>query len=409
MVSICSFLYLLCSFFNAKLLVRHRHVPELLLKHYPARFRTVFCRSREGERRPFELGRHGKQWKTMSPCPLMRPFDLLNTQTSASQHNGVYVPFYPAGVPVVKTLTRLGPTFSTKMAPVLTTRATLFKTHPLTSAPFRIPKMAPKLPQELFDRLIDFIALGEEVGTMDDLKSCSLIAKSWARTSQRHILKAISIPSFDRLFAWASEIDLARGTSSCVRTVTLCGEVARRFSPEELAGLEPHLSAFVNLECLNLIKFHLHSGIEHAKLILNSFGLFRTKLNTLQLESCSLSPNVFQSFLHLFPRLDNVHIGKGCLAVIKTADDILLRPPLGGTKNLRGSLVTETDTPREFFPCLLTIPLHFHHLECILSKESHEVISACAATLELLSFAGTFSFTGFIGPSRLISQLFRRP
>jgi hypothetical protein len=339
----------------------------------------------------------------------MRSFDQLNPQASASQHNGVYVPFSSAGVPVVKTLARLDPTFSTKMAPVLTVRATLFKRHLLMFGSFRNPKMTPRLPQELVDRIVDFVAIRErDTVKMVDLKSCSLTAKSWTRASRRHFPNAITIHSFDRFFDWASEIDLASDISSRMRTITLHDDhtLARRFSPEGITKLKHNLTALYNLECLNLRGFDLHSGTEHAKLILELLDSFGGKLNTLNLDECSLSPNAFQSILHLFPHLDNVSIGNDCSPVINSADDSMLKQPPDHADKFRGSLVTGTNTLQQFLPCLLTVPLHFRRLVCALSKDGHEIISACAATLQVLYLEGTFSFTSFLELSRLTQLLF---
>lgn len=253
--------------------------------------------------------------------------------------------------------------------------------------------MTPRLPQELIRAIIDFVAIRERGTKMQDLKSCSLTAQSWTGASQRHILQAVVIPSFGRLFDWVSEIDPADGISSYVRTLTLCGngKPARRPSPDDLAKLKLHLTAFDKLECLNLKRFRLHSGVEHAELILEWFGLFRGELKTLNLESCSLSPSAFQYILHLPPLLDNISISSSCRAVINTEDDGALRPPLKDATNFRGGLITGADTPQEFLPCLLTVPLRFRRLVCVFSKEGYRIVSACAPTLQTLSLEGIFS------------------
>lgn len=322
----------------------------------------------------------------------MRPFDLLiNQQASASPYNGVYMPFSPAGVLVVKTLACPDPTFSTKMAPALTTRGVLFKTHLSPSGSFRNPKMTPSLPHELIDTIIDFVAI-RETGTrrMQDLESCSLTAKSWTCKSQRYILEAITIPSFDRLLDWVSEVDLTTCIPSYVKTLTLRGDanLIRRLSPDHLPNLERHLAAFDNLECLNLKKVHLHSRVGHFNLILECFGLLGGKLKTLNLETCSLSPNAFQSILHLLPQLDNVSIANDCS--VNIGDHTTLRPSLTDATNFRGSLVTGSKTLHEFVPCLLTVPRNFHRLVCVFSRDGNRLISECAAALQVLRLEGTF-------------------
>ena len=226
---------------------------------------------------------------------------------------------------------------------------------------------------------------------MQDLQSFSLTARPWTIACQRHILQAITIPSLDRLLDWTSEIKInpEGGVSSCVQTLTLRGEnpPTRPFSPNTL---KPHLAAFVNLECLILSKFHIHSHIEHAKRILECFGLFKGKLKTLHLESCSLSPNAFQSILYLFPLLNDVFISDDCLAETQTEDDITLKPPLMDGTNFGGKLATGSKTLQAFLPCFLTVPLRFSSLVCLFNPEGYQLISACASTLQELSFEGTF-------------------
>lgn len=90
-----------------------------------------------GERRPFEHTGARPLWETMGSnvaCSLPRP---LARKRRPSPYNGVHMPFFFAGVLVVKTLACLDPEFSTKMAPVLTPRATLFKRHLFPSGPVK--------------------------------------------------------------------------------------------------------------------------------------------------------------------------------------------------------------------------------------------------------------------------------
>jgi hypothetical protein len=254
--------------------------------------------------------------------------------------------------------------------------------------------MAPVLPQELVDRIVDLVASRERNTKMQDLKSCSLAARSLSHRSRRHILETITIPSFDHLLKWASEVGPTSGISSYVRTITLCDNRTWRFSLDTLAQLERHLTAFDHLECLNLSGFHLHSGIPHSELIPRWFGRFGNTLKSLSLESCSLSPNAFQSILHMFPLLDDVSIDDDCRAVVETESDRALKQYPGDVTHFRGSLVTGVNTLQEFLPCLLMIPLQFHRLVGVFNKEGNQIVSACAPTLQVLNFEGrpvTFS------------------
>jgi len=236
---------------------------------------------------------------------------------------------------------------------------------------------------------------------MRDLKSCSLTSRAWSCRSQRYILESITIPSFDHLLKWASEIDPTSGISSYVRTVTLCDNLTWRFSSDILAQLEQHLTAFDRLECLNLEGFHLHSGIQHSELIPKWFGRFRNTLKTLSLGSCSLSPNAFQSVLHLFPLLDDVSINDDCHAVINTEGDRMLKRYPGGVPRFRGSLVTGIGTLQEYLPCLLMVPLQFHRLVCVFNEDGHQIVSTCAPTLQILNLEGGPT------PSSLVSRSYR--
>jgi hypothetical protein len=250
--------------------------------------------------------------------------------------------------------------------------------------------MAPGLPQELVDKIIDLVASRERNTKVRDLKSCSLTARSWTCRSQRYILESITIPSFDHLLKWGSEINpTSGGISSYVRTITLCDDLTWQFSPDILAQLEHHLAAFDRLESLHLKGFHLYSGIRDSELIPKWFGRFSNKLKTLSLESCSLSPNAFQSVLHLFPLLDNVSINDDCHAVVNTESDRVLKRYPGDVTHFRGSLVTGISTLQEFLPCLLMVPLQFHRLVCVFNGEGHQIVSACAPTLQILNFEGS--------------------
>lgn len=249
--------------------------------------------------------------------------------------------------------------------------------------------MVPVLPQELFDRIIDLVASRERNTKMQDLKSCSLTAQSLSRRTRRYIFETITIPSFDHLLKWTSEIDPTSGISSYVRTITLCDNRTWQFSPDILAQLEHHLAAFDRLECLNLNGFHLHSDIPHSELIPKWFGRFGNTLGTLNLKSCSLSPSTFQSMLHAFPLLDNISIDDDCRPVTKTERDRTLEQYPGDLTHFRGSLVTGVNTLQEFLPCLLMIPLQFHRLVSVFNKEGHQIVSACAPTLQTLNFDGS--------------------
>ena len=252
--------------------------------------------------------------------------------------------------------------------------------------------MAPVLPQELVDKIIDLVASRERNTKMQDLRSCSLTARSWSCRSQRYILESITIPSFDHLLKWGSEIDpITGGISSYVRTINLCDNLTWQFSPGVLAKLEHHLAAFDHLECLNLKGFHLHSGVQHSELISKWFGRFRNTLKTLNFESCSLSPNAFQTILHLFPLLDNVSINGECHAVVNAESDRVLKRHPGEIAHFRGSLVTGISTLQEFLPCFLMVPLQFHRLVCVFNGEGHQIVFACAPTLQILNFEGNFS------------------
>ena len=248
-------------------------------------------------------------------------------------------------------------------------------------------KMAPVLPQELLDRIVDLIA-SREMGThMRDLKSCSLVARSLSRRSQQYILESITIPSFDHLLEWASGVDHTSGISSYVRTITLCDYRTWRFSPDILSQLEHHLAAFDRLECLKLRGFHLYSNIPHSELMPRWFGRLGNTLKTLYLESCHLSPNAFQSIFYTFPLLNDVSIDDDCHAVIETEGDRALERHPGAT-HLRESLVTGQNTLKEFLPCFLVTSLRFRRLVCTLNGAGHRIISAYAPTLQILNFYG---------------------
>ena len=250
-------------------------------------------------------------------------------------------------------------------------------------------KMRPNLPQELVDKIIDLVAFNERNTNMRDLRSCSLTARSWSHRSQQYIFESLTISSFGCFRRWASEIDPASGILSYVRTLTLCDNLTWQFSPDILTQFEPHLDAFHRLERLNLEGFHLHSDIRHADLFPKWFGRFRNTLKTLNLESCSLSPNVFQSIIHLFP-LDNISISDDCHAVTATENDRALERDLGSVTHFRGCLETGINTLREFLPCLLTVPVQFHRLVCVFNEEGHQIVSACAPTLQTLFFEGVY-------------------
>ena len=224
---------------------------------------------------------------------------------------------------------------------------------------------------------------------MRDLKSCSLTARSWSRRSKRYIFESVTIPSFDHLLEWTRGIDPTSGIPSYVRTITLCDYRTWRFSADILAQLEHHLAAFVRLECLNLKGFHLHSHIPHSELFPRWFGRFGNTLKTLSLESCSLSPNAFQSILHIFPLLSDISIDDDCRAVIKTENDRALKQYPGNLAPLQGSLATGTNSLQEFLPCFLMVPLQFHRLVGVFGREGHQIVSACAPTLQILHFEGS--------------------
>lgn len=170
--------------------------------------------------------------------------------------------------------------------------------------------MIADLPQEIIDKIIDYVALNPSSETRHitrDLKTLSLLSSKWRHRSGTYLFQALELTpvSFP---IWCEVVRAGRdGPSRFVaylRYKPSWIEVERRIGPsEELACSPSHISAFTHLRTLHFVEISLqHAGY------LNCFRGLVPSVRELWLEDCQMDITQFVSFVRPFARLEHLRL-----------------------------------------------------------------------------------------------------
>ena len=153
--------------------------------------------------------------------------------------------------------------------------------------------VAPHLPQEIVDKIIDML-----VGSTESLLSCSLVSTGWTYRSHHHLFTNIELRSPSDFQPWF--IAGPRGSSHYVRSLSLVQDGENWVSPDTLAAIPDDPTSFHNVESLTLAGLDL---TRFDKRSLNRFfHRFSENLISLSIVRSTVNPNALLSLLCIFPK-----------------------------------------------------------------------------------------------------------
>ena len=225
-----------------------------------------------------------------------------------------------------------------------------------------------RVPQELCDCVID-----EFHDQRDILKTFSLVSKSWAAQSQKHIFSIVKFSRDDDIEAWRNAFpDPANTLAHHTRTLVI--DNPKEF-PEDL------FSSFRNVTSLSL---HVRPT-EGSPISFTRLHGFAPYLKSLEMKFSFLRPSDILDLVYSFPRLDNLSLAG--LSMTPEAEGSPSKP-----LNFSGSLgLIMLRGIGVMTDHLSSLPggVHFRKLALTWnndrdSSSAMALISACASTLENL-------------------------
>lgn len=253
--------------------------------------------------------------------------------------------------------------------------------------------MAPSLPQEIVDQIVDEVALDEYSAIRDqirDLKAFSLIASKWLHRSRTYLFRTIELTS-DNFPAWCKTVRSGVGGPSrhvtYIRYKPSWVEAERKIGPlEGLARSPSHMAAFTNLRILHFVDISL----QHAN-YLPCFGGLAPVVRELWLEDCQMDINQFVSFIRPFTNIARLRLMRPqCTGENKLDSALADLLPLKGTlefhqpgkaasKNI-ASFIHELSLIRSY----ITTMVFRERLDA--PKAANELLAASRETLTKLTF-----------------------
>lgn len=261
-----------------------------------------------------------------------------------------------------------------------------------------------RLPQELLDRIIDF--LYDDVAA---LRSSCLVHTRWIPPCRNHLFASVTFHELFDLEVWADSFpSVPHSPAKYVRNLSIAGLWAslgdEKFNPDELE--EPLLAQFRSFENVRKLVFtaiNLHPSSSPETF----FSHVQSSLTSLEFYSpFPTTPAELLHFVCSFPHLEDLTVtGPNIWLEEREKRYIGLQksPPLGGKLMLVGF----SDPGGAFITRLVDLPdsVSFRSIELdFIGMEDYQpvgrLIKACASTLELLQLGSSFS--------GMLSYLFRR-
>ena len=164
------------------------------------------------------------------------------------------------------------------------------------------------LPQELLDEIFDYLP-PEDVQGRKFLASCSLVSKSWANSSRRHLFKAVNI-SEGFLPSWLDRISPAN--HQLLQHIQALSYISNTQSwrngepPKYLINvLQDYLPSLHQLQHLSLFSMQIPSDISFK---LEMFSAFQSTLSRLSLKQCDVTISALVTLINYFPNLDHLDL-----------------------------------------------------------------------------------------------------
>lgn len=155
---------------------------------------------------------------------------------------------------------------------------------------------APYLAQEVVEEIIDML-----VGDAENLRSCSLVSKSWINRSRHNLFAFIKLRSLDDLQPWL-ETGYLSGSRHHVRHLYLSEENQTWITPDTIGEI---IASFCNVESLDLcyLKFTRFDECSPSE------GFSQT-LTSLTIQKSKVDSGTLPIFVCMFPNLDNLELNR---------------------------------------------------------------------------------------------------
>ena len=251
------------------------------------------------------------------------------------------------------------------------------------------PSPAPRLPQEILDKIISHL-----IRDFPTLLACSRISHSWYIATIPHLyysLSAIGIsqsggymPEVYRKLAWPRPLkeSYKLGLLPLVKRFRIC-LTHSEFTPTQLSGLAlRYFSALTNLRELEIDNLQVSSFMPTIR---QCFGHLSPTLRFLALKNPNGTHRQILYFIGLFPNLQDLKLqyGKSMDEPGDTTDATLI--PLS-TPPLRGWLRLVCLKKEDFVKDMITLfgGLRFRHMDLFGVSCSQLLLNECAEALETL-------------------------
>ena len=169
-----------------------------------------------------------------------------------------------------------------------------------TSDPSNRPDDHPIFPQELFDKLIDWV----EVDSLRDpaLLNFSLVSKAWAHHSRKRIFNQVRITSKTTFELWCKNTTPGPDGPSALVKILIFSQLGENIwiHPTVLLEGEQHLMSFTNLR--GWVVFGLHTlCFKDRALLSQCFRVIGQNLRFVRLHHVKGTPQTLTSFIQQFP------------------------------------------------------------------------------------------------------------
>lgn len=255
------------------------------------------------------------------------------------------------------------------------------------------------LPQELLDRVIDF--LRDEVAA---LRASCLVHSRLINSSRRHLFASVTLQELFDLEVWADSFPSPlHSPAKHVRTLSIAGLWAQLggddFNPNELEDpLLEHFRSFNQVQNLILTALNLHPACFPEL----HFSHLQSSLITLEFYSpYPTTPKKLLQFICSFPHLENLSVNGAIRWLEESKEDyteLRTSPPMGGKLKLASFI----DPVGSFLIELVNLPngLGFRSIDLDLIRIDNyrsveNLVKSCATTLEELRLGHSFTRKGF--------------
>ena len=245
----------------------------------------------------------------------------------------------------------------------------------------------PRVPQELVDEVLDYLA-----NDMATLRSCSLVATSWIHSSRRHIFNSLFFTA-NEIMKWNRSFPNPEDSpASHVRDVSFCF-----IEPDVPIDFADQISRFPNVQKLTLIG---RTAIDPG--FISALGQLPSSIRSVDITFSEVLTSHIISVMQQLPKLDSLSLmsmKRG--GPIPPGTGKLIKCRLGGKLRLR-----RQSAHRDLLNMLMEVPTGPQFAEVEIRDASMDcfpatlkLVRACQDSLKKLHFSTVV--LGISSPSRL--------